>query len=205
VLYSMLLKLLQKALSDYQAQDSELPQQLKRIQGKLLKLTLAELPKPFYLLADQQLTILASSGAQPDAEVSLSLASLPELAQSSDLSQLIKQDKLSISGDGQLAAKMVDLLRHCQFAPEEWLAGKIGDAPAHLIHRNMPKLLTTGKRWKQQTEQDLHEWLQDEAAMTPTETEVAIFKRKVSDTQQGVDQLEQRIQRLCASTAGSSN
>lgn len=196
MLHTLLLNLLQKALTDYQAQDVSIAQQLQKVQGKWLKLTFEELPQPFYIQAGEQLILAEHCSTEPDSSITLSVFTLPQLAQSADLSALIKHDSLTLKGDAQLAAKVVDVLRHCHFEPEEWLASKIGDAPAYLIHRNMLKLLATGKRWKHETEQDIQEWLQDEAKLSPSAIEVEQFKRTVANTQDAVDALALRIHAL---------
>ena len=196
MLHAWLIKRLQTALAEYQAQDPSIPQQLQLFRGKRLKLSIAELPSSFYIEVRERLTLLEHTNAAPDSEVSLTLSSLPQLVNTEQLTTLLKQDKLVIHGDLQLAAKVLEVLRHCQFEPEEWLAGKLGDAPAYHIHRRMLKLLQRGKQWHSETEQDVQEWLQDEIQLTPSAIEVELFKRQVTQTEQAAAALQQRIQTL---------
>ena len=60
---------------------------------------------------------------------------------SSKITQLIKQDKLELTGDIQLAQKFSQLLVDSKPDIEEWLSKVVGDALAHTLVFNVSQLV----------------------------------------------------------------
>ncbi len=77
--------------------------------------------------------MLAEYEGQPDCYLSLNLSALPELREQSNITKLIKQDKLILEGDIQLAQKFAQLMTDCKPDLEEWLSRVTGDVVAHTL------------------------------------------------------------------------
>ncbi|MCV5224257.1 SCP2 sterol-binding domain-containing protein, partial [Escherichia coli] len=65
--------------------------------------------------------------------LSLNLSVLPELRDQANITRLIKQDKLELEGDIQLAQKFSQLMTDCKPDIEEWLSRVTGDVVAHTL------------------------------------------------------------------------
>lgn len=77
--------------------------------------------------------MLGNYEGQPDCYLSLNLSVLPELRDQANITRLIKQDKLELEGDIQLAQKFSQLMTDCKPDIEEWLSRVTGDVVAHTL------------------------------------------------------------------------
>ncbi|MEZ9856699.1 SCP2 domain-containing protein, partial [Vibrio breoganii] len=94
---------------------------------------LKELNKTLTFVFSQQIDVLSEYEGQPDCYLSLNLSVLPELREQSNITKLIKQDKLILEGDIQLAQKFAQLMTDCKPDLEEWLSRVTGDVVAHTL------------------------------------------------------------------------
>lgn len=120
--------------------DPELGRRLARLKGQVIQVHLKEINKTLTFVFSQQIDVLANYEGEPDCYLSLNLAVLPELRDQSNITKLIKQDKLVLEGDIQLAQKFSQLMTDCKPDIEEWLSRATGDVVAHTLVKGTENL-----------------------------------------------------------------
>ena len=111
----------------------ELVRRLSRLKGQVIQVHLKELDKALTFVFSQQIDVLADYEADPDCYLALNLSVLPELRDQANITDLIKQDKLELRGDIQLAQTFAQLMKDCKPDIEEWLSRLTGDVVAHSV------------------------------------------------------------------------
>lgn len=92
----------------------------------MIQVHLKEINKTLTFIFSQQIDVLANYEGEPDCYLSLNLSVLPELREQANITKLIKQDKLVLEGDIQLAQKFAQLMTDCKPDIEEWLSRVTG-------------------------------------------------------------------------------
>ncbi len=116
--------------------DPALGRRLARLKGQVIQVHLKEIDKTLTFVFSQQIDVLGNYEGQPDCYLSLNLSVLPELRDQANITRLIKQDKLELEGDIQLAQKFSQLMTDCKPDIEEWLSRVTGDVVAHFGTRH---------------------------------------------------------------------
>lgn len=111
--------------------DPALVKRMTRLKGQVIQVHVKEINKTLTFIFSQQIDVLAHFEGDADCYLSLSLSVLPELREQANITQLIKQDKLVLEGDIQLAQKFSQLLTDAKPDLEEWLSRVTGDVIAH--------------------------------------------------------------------------
>ena len=180
---------LEKVLHKVVAMDPASPVLLQKVQGKQLALQLQELPWRFVLSATSETLLLNQHNEKVDCVIATDLATLQKLNDPSQLTRLIKQDKLQIDGDLQVAQQFSSLLQQLNPDWEQQLSLWLGDALAHKVATAIEQLQGYIQAQLQQLEQATTELAQDELALSPTQAEMNQFSRDVSQLQARLDQL----------------
>ncbi len=177
---------------------------LKRMQGKVLQVTLNELSLTLTFVFSQRIDVLGEYEGTPDCQLSLNLSVLPQLQQQSQITRLIKQDKLDVEGDLQLAQQFAELLKALKPDWEELLSKYTGDVVAHTIISGGKHQLEQFKAWLKVREQDLAEVITEEWKLAPGPLEVAHFCDQVDDLRSAQAKLDARIEQLTDGLRGRS-
>ncbi|MEF1215742.1 SCP2 sterol-binding domain-containing protein, partial [Vibrio alginolyticus] len=90
--------------------DPALGRRLARLKGQVIQVHLKEINKTLTFVFSQQIDVLGHYEGQPNCYLSLNLSVLPELRDQANITRLIKQDKLELEGDIQLAQKFSQLM-----------------------------------------------------------------------------------------------
>jgi ubiquinone biosynthesis protein UbiJ len=127
---------IEKLLNQLLKLDPDSQQRLKPLAGKQLVVSLKEFPWPLLFVFSTQVDVLSAEPADEqdvpaDCRISLSLDSLQTLQDSSQLSQLIQQNKLQLEGDIHVAQHFSALLQDLDIDWEELLSDYVGDVVAH--------------------------------------------------------------------------
>lgn len=127
---------------------------------------------------------------------SLHLSVLPELRDQNNITRLIKQEKIELEGELQLAQQFSQLLIEIRPDLEEWLSRVTGDVVAHTLVRGMQE----SGRWLSQRlvqqQSHLSQIITEEWRLAPGPLEVAYFCDQVSDSKKAADDLLTRINAL---------
>ena len=176
--------------------DPELGRRLGRLKGQVIQVNLKELNKTLTFVFSQQIDVLANYEGEPDCYLSLNLAVLPELRDQSNITQLIKQDKLVLDGDIQLAQKFSQLMMDCKPDIEEWLSRVTGDVVAHTLVKGANNFgqFVSGQASKHQ--RHLGQVLTEEWRMAPAPLEVVNFCDQVDEVKSLTARLVARLIQL---------
>lgn len=178
--------------------DPNLVRRLARLKGQVIQVHLKELDKTLTFVFSQQIDVLAHYEGQPDCYLSLHLSVLPELREQANITKLIKQDKLVLEGDIQLAQKFSQLMTDCKPDIEEWLSRATGDVVAHTVvqgAKNVGSLLNSQFNKHQN---HLAQVLTEEWRIAPAPLEIAYFCDQVDDVKSQAARLEAKLAALLA-------
>lgn len=176
--------------------DPNLGRRLARLKGQVIQVHLKELNKTLTFVFSQQIDVLANYEGKPDCYLSLHLSVLPELCEQANITKLIKQDKLVLEGDIQLAQKFSQLMTDCKPDIEEWLSRVTGDVVAHTVvqgAKNVGSLLTSQFNKHQN---HLAQVLTEEWRIAPAPLEIAYFCDQVDDVKSQAARLEAKLAAL---------
>ncbi|MCF7355714.1 SCP2 domain-containing protein [Vibrio sp. CK2-1] len=172
--------------------------QVARLKGKVIKVHIQELDRQLIFVFSHQVDVLSHYEAEPDCYLSLKLAVLPELKDQSNITRLIKQDKLVLEGDIQLAQKFSQLMTDIKPDPEEWLSRATGDIVAHTVVQSAKSQAEWLKQGLQNQQRRLGTVVTQEWQIAPNALEVAYFCDQVDELAGSVSVIEQRLERLVA-------
>ncbi|MFT5675036.1 MAG: ubiquinone biosynthesis protein UbiJ [Paraglaciecola sp.] len=175
---------------------------LKKLQGKQLKVSVRELPWPLIFSFSDRVDVMAehvdenspSSQQHPaDCHIELALETLPELKDSSKISQLIQQNKLVLEGDINVAQAFSGLIKDLDIDWEEQLSQYTGDVFAHQTFANMKSVFLFAQQNMQKFSDSLSQTLMTEPAVAISADHVTAFCEQVNDLRSAAQRLEARL------------
>lgn len=190
---------LETALNRYLHLDPNAVQRLAVLEGKVIGIVVEDLNLHMYLLPGKDgVQVLGRCEHPADTMLYATPAALWRLARGGDAARMMLRREVRIEGDTQLGQEFRAILERLDIDWEEHLSGLIGDVLAHQLSRGMQ----AGRRWSTATaeslEQDLSEFLQEEAQLLPAPAQVLSFMDDVDRLRSDVDRLEARLRRLRA-------
>lgn len=180
--------------------DPELGRRLARLKGQVIQVHLKELNKTLTFVFSQQIDVLANYEGEPGCYLSLNLAVLPELRDQSNITKLIKQDKLVLEGDIQLAQKFSQLMTDCKPDIEEWLSRATGDVVAHTLVKGAENFGQFVKAQANKHQSHLGQVLTEEWKIAPAPLEVAHFCDQVDELKSHAARVEAKLNQLLERT-----
>ncbi|WP_391088667.1 SCP2 sterol-binding domain-containing protein [Vibrio sp. NH-UV-68] len=176
--------------------DPELGRRLARLKGQVIQVHLKEVNKTLTFIFSQQIDVLAHYEGQPDCYLSLNLSVLLELRDQSNITKLIKQDKLVLEGDIQLAQKFSQLMTDCKPDIEEWLSRVTGDVVAHTVVQGVTNLGHLVKAQASKHQHHLAQVFTEEWRIAPPPLEVAHFCDQVDEVKSQAARIEAKLNQL---------
>lgn len=176
--------------------DPDLVRRLSRLKGQIIQVNLKELNKTLTFVFSQQIDVLADYEGQPDCYLSLNLSVLSELREQSNITKLIKQDKLILEGDIQLAQKFAQLMTDCKPDLEEWLSRVTGDVVAHTLVQGVKNVGGFVASQANKHQNHFAQVLTEEWKIAPAPLEVAHFCDQVDDVKSAAARLEAKLNAL---------
>lgn len=170
-------------------------QRLRPMAGKQLKVTLTDINQQFTLAFSDRVDVLDSDN-EPDCHIQVAVSVLPQLQDSSQLTQLIREQKLNVIGDMHLAQQVSDLFKQLDIDWQEHLSRYTGDVLAYKTAR----LFGSGKQhlsqqWQQFRQQTRDAVVEEKRLAVPT-LALLHFSQQVDDLAQGTEKLAERVQAL---------
>lgn len=175
---------------------------LDKLAQKTLTLNLAELGFPLSFtvntaIKDNNKALLVTSLTQcADCTINTSLKTLSELHANQQLTELIKQDKLDVSGDIKVAQQFANFAQNLDIDWQSELANHLGDVPTHKLSQLGKKILTKLNFAATQIQADASEYLVHEQGLVVAHSQIATFNSKVDEISHQVSELESRLSRL---------
>lgn len=176
--------------------DPNLVRRLSRLKGQVIQVHLKELNKSLTFVFSQQIDVLADYEAKPDCYLSLNLSVLPELREQANITKLIKQDKLILEGDIQLAQKFAQLMTDCKPDLEEWLSRVAGDVVAHTVVQGAKNVGSFLYQQAEKQQSNFAQVLTEEWKIAPAPLEIAYFCDQVDELKSSVSRLESKLNAL---------
>lgn len=192
---------LETAINLWLKNDDRSEQRLHKLQGKVIELHLQEFSGSlFFFPADRGVQILTRYEGIADATITSSMAGLIS-SHFKNTEDALFSGNIKIAGDTELGEQFQQLLTDVDFDWEEQLSRITGDVIAH----QAGKLVQGARQWVRQGSAtlglDTTEYLQEEARLLPTRSEIEHFLEQVDDIRSSCDRLHARIQRLQKNSA----
>jgi ubiquinone biosynthesis protein UbiJ len=185
--------------------DDDSQQRLKKLSGKSLQVTIKELPWKLLFTFSEQIDVRSvmisenefdSSPEAVDCLIELNLETLPKIKDSSQLTQLIQQKQLNLTGDIYVAQTFSALLKDLDVDWEEQLSRYTGDVVAHQTFTSMRALFDTAKSQIERGAIELGEHLTQSDSIAVKPIEMVEFSRNVTDLRSATERLSARIASL---------
>lgn len=177
-------------------QDTESQRRLARLKGKVLRVRLTDINKQLVFVFSQQIDVLADFEGEADCDLALAISVAPQLKDKANLTQLIKQDKLHLEGDIDVAQQFSSLLNGLNPDIAEWLSHYTGDVVAHTLVRGAQQGLAFLKQMTERNQRYVGELVVEEWRLAPGALEVAYFADQVDDVQSQASRLSARLDAL---------
>jgi ubiquinone biosynthesis protein UbiJ len=133
---------------------------------------------------------------QADCEIELALETLPELRDSSKITQLIQQQKLSLEGDIQVAQGFSALIKELDIDWEEQLSHYSGDVLAHQAFATMKAVFVNAQQNMQLFSASLSERLMEDQGIGIPAAQLEEFYQQVNDLRSQAQRLDARLRIL---------
>ncbi len=169
---------------------------LNKLEQKTLTIVLSELNFPISLSVYNNKVIVSGLTERANCTINTSIKTLLALKAEQQLTELIKQDKLDLTGDIKVAQQFVQLAENLNIDWQSELAIHIGDMPTH-------KLMQVGKQVadklqfaSKQIKADASEYIVHEKRLVVTRSQIEQFNQQVSQISNQVDDISTRIETL---------
>lgn len=166
------------------------------LNGKILAIEIRGWDTFWLHFAPGTISVLTAYEAASDAGITLDLEALPRLQQTDQLTALIREGRVDLSGNPALFNSLSSVLGELRIDWEGELARYSGDVMAHLLFREGRRLHQFGCRELERNRQDLAEYLIEELRLAPGPLEVADFCDEVTLLKRDLDGSALRLERL---------
>lgn len=172
--------------------------------GRVVAIALRGTSLAFYFIPDQNGHLQLFGDYEAGAECTIEGSPL-DLMRASDKSQSSAQlfgGHISLSGDTELGHRFSDTLGSLNIDWEEQLAKLIGDVAAHEVGRGTRDAVNEGQRISGLMQQNLSEYLTEEARLLPHRYEVEEWLHDIDTLRDDVERLQARVALLEHKAAG---
>lgn len=180
--------------------DPSLTQKLSAVEHQSFVIDIRDWQQKFKLIyTHKQLhlySITTESSANCNCMISADIDTLLALKNPAMLTQLIRQDKLDLQGDLNVAQTYSHAFSNLNIDWPEQLAKHLGDAPAQQLYIHLKTLTQHAKKTNAQLSESIKSLCQDELAVTIHPLELEAFKQKNRALKNHVAAVEQRINTL---------
>ncbi|MBQ4800592.1 SCP2 sterol-binding domain-containing protein [Pseudoalteromonas sp. MMG006] len=205
MLPNFILSLIERVLNQALNLDPQLSQKLSTVKHQRLVVEVRDWQQSIQLIySDEQLHLYSAlNNENADCMISADINTLLALKNPAMLTQLIRQDKLDLQGDLNIAQTYSSAFSSLDIDWPEQLSNYIGDAPAQLLFQNLTMLKHQGTKAHTKISTMLSSLFQDELAITIHPLELEQFKQQNRALKSKVAAVEQRINTLLNSFSPS--
>lgn len=194
----LLLEGLEQAINGLVALDPVAHSALAKLHGKRIELGLKGFGISLFFVpgANGHVQILGSVEGQPDASLVGSPLDLLRSRDPIDGAAQLFGGRVTITGDSGLAHQFGAILGGLDIDWEEQLSRLSGDLIAHKAGQFVRESKSYASQQAAQFEQNLSEYLVEEARLLPHPEEVAEFVQQVDQVREHFDRLQARLEQL---------
>ncbi len=178
------------------------PIDLKKLEQKTLAIVLSELNFPISFTVTSNKVIVSGLTERADCTINTSIKTLQALQAEQPLTELIKQNKLDLTGDIKIAQQFIQLAENLNIDWQSELAAHIGDMPTHKLMQLSKQVMNKVQFATKQIKADASEYIVHEKHLVVTRSQINNFNQQVNQISNHVDQLALRIEAL---TKGLTN
>jgi ubiquinone biosynthesis protein UbiJ len=173
---------------------------LEKLTQKTLTLKLEELGFPLSFtvcsLTENPRIMVTALTECADCTINTSISTLRELKAEQQITELIKQDKLDLTGDIKVAQQFASLAENLNIDWQSELASHIGDIPTHKLMQLSKRVSEKVQFATKQIKADASEYLVHEKRLVVTRSQIDNFNQQVFEVSHKVNELERRIAQL---------
>jgi ubiquinone biosynthesis protein UbiJ len=169
---------------------------LKKLEQRTLTIVLSELSFPISLSVSNNKIIVSGLTDRADCTVNTSIKTLQELKAEQQLTELIKQNKLDLTGDIKVAQQFANIAETLNIDWQSELATHIGDMPTHKIMQFGKQVASKLEFASKQIQADASEYIVHEKRLVVTRSQIEEFNLQVNQIKNQVDQVSNRIEAL---------
>ncbi|NQY86717.1 MAG: SCP2 sterol-binding domain-containing protein [Colwellia sp.] len=173
---------------------------LDKLTQKTLTIELAELGFPLSFtvcnsIENSQMMVTALT-ERADCTIKTSIKTLQKLKAGQQITELIKQNLLDLTGDIKVAQQFASLAENLEIDWQSELANHIGDIPTHKLMQLGKSVSAKLKFAAKQINADASEYIVHEKRLVVTRSQIEHFNQQVFAVSTQVDELNQRISQL---------
>lgn len=189
---------IENALNQIIKLDGQAASKLARLHGRVIAIRLSGTGISLYCVPghDGQLQVLGTLENEPDAMIAGSPLDLMRASDKQQGSAQLFAGHVQISGDTELAHRFSNILAELSIDWEEQLSQLVGDISAHEIAKTLRSLQVEGARLVTIKQQNLAEFLTEEARLLPHRHEFDAWQDDVEQTRDDVERLAARLNLL---------
>ncbi|MCY4044851.1 MAG: SCP2 sterol-binding domain-containing protein [Cellvibrionales bacterium] len=203
------LNALQSLINQALKLDQRAQSRLKDFDGQSIRLSITN-PQMDFVIAVRDETIALNSYAfwaeansvPPTTHLSGDLSAFVQLLSADDKAAALINLDVKVQGDSQLLIKLQSILAQIGIDWEFHLSKLIGDIPAHLLGEFSRKATGWVKAIHPQMTRQLKEFMTEETAMLPTESEFNRYVDEIQALNLRLDRLEAKTKRLQVKVKG---
>jgi len=181
------------------ATDPETLERLSRLTGKLVAIDIKKLNLSFYLRIEQDNITFQDTPENSDnidVRIKAKPSTLLKIARDGMEEAELDRGELEIEGDAITGQRFANMLNALDIDWEDLIAEKIGDAPARLLFDFVGKARQWHHENQQTIQQNLSEFLVEEAQIIPHASEVETFIQQVDVLRNDTARLDARLIQL---------
>jgi len=173
---------------------------LEKLSQKTITIELTELGFPLSFTVcntiENPKVMVTALTERADCTINTSISSLRELKAEQQVTELIKQNKLDLTGEIKVAQQFASLAENLDIDWHSELASHIGDIPTHKLMQLGKKVSATIEFAAKQIQADASEYIVHEKRLVVTRSQIEQFNQQVVEVSKQVDAIDQRISKL---------
>ncbi|MEI6859821.1 MAG: SCP2 sterol-binding domain-containing protein [Shewanella sp.] len=187
---------LETAFKQVLAQSPNEYAKLRTLHNKVLCIQLTQLSWPIYLVFSSEIQVLSKYEGEVTTKVNADITTLYQLTEGDNLTELIKQDKLSIEGELSLLQAFSHYIHQVKFDFAEPISRYIGDAPTHFLSMGIKQTKSDLANIFHKSCSHISQIATEEYKLTLHKIEFIHFGDRIDVLAADVDAIEKRIKHL---------
>lgn len=176
--------------------DHQAANKLPKLEGKSFAISLSDLKFQLKISVSQGQVGLSTNIEHSDCHVTTQVDQIKNMSQAAQITQLIKQDKLILEGDLQVAQQFSELLMNNNINWQSLLSQYIGDANAYRVQQLITKLANIINQQLNDASYALSTGLTDEMQVSVSSNQMQQFSDDVDQLSADIARFERTVKQL---------